>query len=319
MLIAIIILWLNFTYLAVAQSKPINEALSGAVIWFQLIEIPTIFLTVIFAVVAAISLRSTEQIIDKKKMSRGMFALAIGYIIMGIGHLVLQANRLMNINVFNSLFGDTGGVIAWYTALILTWSSSSSGFYWIIHSSIKAKVSQETDLLRQKNRKLTQKAYRDQLTGAYNRYAFAKIAKKQRILALQSKKPLSLLILDIDHFKQINDSYGHAVGDFILKEGVSLVKQFLRKTSSLARIGGEEFCILLPKNKKFEALIVAERIRTKIEEHKFIYKDNVIKITISIGVAEFVMDGQTIKQTLTAADSALYIAKNKGRNRVEAA
>ncbi len=312
-----IILWFNFISLAIAQ--PSYKASPEAALRFQLLEIPILFLTVLFAVVAAISLQSKEKVIDKKKISKGMLALAIGYIIMGVGHLVMQTNRLMNTNVFNSLFGDTGGTFAWYIALILTWSSSCIGFYWIIQSSIRSKVNQETGILRQKNQKLTKKAYYDQLTGVYNRYAFEKIAKKQRILANKLGRPLSLLVLDIDHFKQINDAYGHVVGDFILQEGASLIKKSLRKTNFLARIGGEEFCALLPEARKFEAAIIAERIRTKIEEHRFIYKDNLLSITISIGVSEFNLDGQTIKQTLAAADSALYSAKNSGRNRVKVA
>ena len=311
----IIIFWFNFICLTTAQ--PTNKVLSENVFRFQLLEIPFLFLTVVFAVLAAILLRSAEQVIDTKKISRGMLALAVGYIIMGIGHLVMQANRLLNINVFNSLFGDVGGVIAWYTALMLTWASSSLGFFWIIRSSIKAQVNQQTNILRQKNQELTRKAYRDQLTGAYNRHAFAKIAKKQGILAHQLREPLSLLVLDIDYFKQINDSYGHSVGDLVLQECVSLIKKSLRKTSFLVRIGGEEFCTLLPNTEKSEALIIAERIRTAIEEHKFTYKDDVLKITISIGVAEFDLNEQTIKKTLEKADSALYHAKVNGRNKVE--
>ncbi len=316
-LIAIIIFWLNFICLAVAQ--PTSKLLLKAAFHFQLIEIPVLFITVTFAVLAATLLRSTKQVVDIRKISRGMFALAVGYIIMGIGHLVMQANRLFSIDVFDSLFGNAGGPIAWYTTLVFIWISSSLGFYWIIQSSIQAQVHQQINTLQQKNQKLTKKAYHDQLTGAYNRYAFEKIAKKQRILARQSKEPLSLLVLDIDHFKKINDSYGHFVGDVILQECVSLMKKSLRKTNFLARMGGEEFCILLPSTEKSEALTIAERIRTTIEKHEFICKDNVIKITISIGVSEFDIDGQTIKKTIEKADSALYYAKTTGRNKVEIA
>jgi len=123
--------------------------------------------------------------------------------------------------------------------------------------------------------------------------------------------PLSIIYFDIDHFKQINDTYGHKKGDFILKEVSKIILQNIRKTDIFGRWGGEEFIIILPFTNLENALILAEKLRKKIEEHDF----DGINITISFGVTELKIDDNA-DTLINRADEALYKAKNKGRNRV---
>ena len=123
--------------------------------------------------------------------------------------------------------------------------------------------------------------------------------------------PLSIIYFDIDHFKQINDTYGHKKGDFILKEVSKIILQNIRKTDIFGRWGGEEFIIILPFTDLENALILAEKLRKKIEEHDF----DGINITISFGVTELKIDDNA-DTLINRADEALYKAKNKGRNRV---
>ncbi|MGJ0364127.1 diguanylate cyclase [Aliarcobacter cryaerophilus] len=166
------------------------------------------------------------------------------------------------------------------------------------------------------NKKLKKLYLTDKLTGLYNRF---KIDKE---LSLQKEKidrnnsySCSLMLIDIDHFKSINDTLGHLVGDCILKEVSSLLKNNLRKVDIIGRWGGEEFLIILPFTSKDIAKKVAENLRVLIEENNFSHKMN-RKITISIGVAEF-SDSKSIEDILMIADKLLYKAKENGRNRVE--
>ena len=123
----------------------------------------------------------------------------------------------------------------------------------------------------------------------------------------------SLLMLDIDHFKNVNDTYGHDMGDFVLKELCSAIKNMIRKTDIFGRWGGEEFLLILPNTNKDEAISIATKIRNIIENHKF---DYIPQVTISIGVS--VYNEKSRKEIfLKKVDDALYKAKSSGRNCVE--
>lgn len=153
----------------------------------------------------------------------------------------------------------------------------------------------------------------DTLTGIYNRYSIDKeidinIKKFERYEDL-----FSLLMLDIDHFKNINDTYGHDAGDFVLKELSSKIKNLIRETDVFGRWGGEEFILILPKTTKDDAIATANKIKKIIEAHKF---DNLPQITVSIGVSLY-NKNITKEMLLKDVDEALYNAKNSGRNRVE--
>ncbi len=150
----------------------------------------------------------------------------------------------------------------------------------------------------------------DQLTGIYNRYAFEKFFEKEINRAERYKTKFSIIMFDIDNFKNINDIYGHQIGDRVLKEIVKVVKKNIRKSDIFARWGGEEFMILVPIKNRTDAYKIAEKIRKKIEKHRF---DGIKNITISIGVA-FYKEGDSIKTVIRRADTALYQAKKSGKN-----
>ena len=155
----------------------------------------------------------------------------------------------------------------------------------------------------------------DTLTGASNRAAMNEMLEREVDLAHRHQSAMSILILDLDHFKQINDNYGHTTGDDVLREFVECTNQALRKTDMLFRFGGEEFVIILPGVNVTGAPLAAERLRGIIEKHVFNNRQGSIPVTISIGAASLTMQ-DTTKTMIERADKALYSAKNAGRNRV---
>jgi len=160
---------------------------------------------------------------------------------------------------------------------------------------------------------LRQQAAIDRLTGVWNRARFED-ESRQKILHLRRYgMPLSLLLLDIDHFKLVNDEHGHLVGDAVLKEVVARTRLSLRETDIIGRWGGEEFVLLLPSTGLDVAVGVAERIRTQIADKEFAHQG---KVTVSIGVASCRISDD-LKDLFDRADAALYRAKNAGRNRIE--
>lgn len=156
----------------------------------------------------------------------------------------------------------------------------------------------------------------DELTGLYNRRHLVDIAFAALTQAKRSKTPVSLLLLDIDHFKHINDTYGHPVGDEVLRQISERLRHLSRPSDTLARIGGEEFCLLMPNTDTQNALQVADRLRREIENMAL----NGIAInppTVSIGVTTGNGGSHSFEQLYSFADTALYQAKAHGRNRVE--
>jgi len=127
---------------------------------------------------------------------------------------------------------------------------------------------------------------------------------------------ISFVMIDIDYFKNYNDTYGHLVGDVVLKEIVMLIKKSTREVDLIGRFGGEEFCIILPETKKEEALLVSERIREIVEKHKFKAYDEMTDVSVSIGIATYPQDCKTAEDLIENSDKALYMAKSRGRNKV---
>ncbi|MRI82895.1 MAG: hypothetical protein C6I00_00575 [Nitratiruptor sp.] len=154
---------------------------------------------------------------------------------------------------------------------------------------------------------------RDKLTGAINKDAFNEIIGVKIMEAKHMDQPLSMIIFDIDFFKKINDTYGHMVGDKILKEVAEVVRSNIRKSEYFVRWGGEEFIILLPGTSLKGAQMVAEKLRRVIETHQF---PEVNRVTCSFGVTQLLQE-DTIATFLERADEALYEAKREGRNRVK--
>lgn len=169
-------------------------------------------------------------------------------------------------------------------------------------------------ILREKS--LADFAYTDALTGIANRRAFDRRLTLDEFLG--RKGPLGVIIADIDHFKSINDSFGHDAGDAVLVAVAQLIQNELRETDLVARHGGEEFAILLPATDLAAARMTAERIRERIAAMAFSFAGQKIAVTASFGLA-VAGDGRGRKTLVTAADTALYRAKSLGRNRVELA
>lgn len=164
---------------------------------------------------------------------------------------------------------------------------------------------------------LNDRATHDFLTGLANRQHFQRQFETELARSKRYGRAGALLLLDLDHFKRVNDRYGHDLGDHVLKELARLVQDRLRTADTFARWGGEEFCILLPETGRAEALEVAERIRRDVEMHPFGREpDRPIRITLSIGLTGIDADVDRIETAMRRADEALYDAKRAGRNRV---
>ncbi len=165
--------------------------------------------------------------------------------------------------------------------------------------------------------KLQHEANTDKHTGCYNKGYF------NNALDLEVKKskvtgtPLSLIVFDLDHFKKLNDGYGHDAGDFVLKEMAGIIrKNGVREQDIFARYGGEEFVILLPKTNLKQSFEIAERLRKLVESHEFIYDEKRLPVTASIGVADYRQGVATGTDLFKRADEAVYKSKQGGRNQV---
>jgi diguanylate cyclase len=177
------------------------------------------------------------------------------------------------------------------------------------------RVKKNLQVVKRKLVEANQSMRTDHLTKAYNRKSFDEQLKNHHSLFNISKNPVSLITLDIDFFKKINDAYGHDIGDFVLKECVVLLQEiFNRKEDFVARIGGEEFAVILPDSRVEDAVRMAEEAMAKIRREVFIQGELEIKFTVSMGIAQL-LNGEKVDQWLKRADQALYQSKNTGRNK----
>ncbi len=182
----------------------------------------------------------------------------------------------------------------------------------------KTELEKLTRELERKNKILENLAFIDGLTEVNNHRFFQNVLDKEVDRVRSTNGMVSLVMIDIDHFKGLNDTYGHQTGDFVLKQLCVIINEYLRDQDLLARYGGEEFVLVLPNKDSSEAAETAELIREAIAAYRFIEKDKEYRITISLGVAGIdSLDEEFIKNDLIRlADEALYQAKNTGRNRV---
>lgn len=166
---------------------------------------------------------------------------------------------------------------------------------------------------------LTRLLTTDHLTGAVNRAHFFKLAEKELARANRLGKPLSFVMIDADHFKQVNDTAGHQAGDHILTQIVQRAKSSLRSIDVLARLGGEEFCLMLPGTPAEGAFQIAERVRLAIRDASVETAHGQISVTVSAGIASLSGEESSVSDLLGAADRALYAAKTSGRDCVKLA
>lgn len=183
--------------------------------------------------------------------------------------------------------------------------------------NLEQKVRLRTLNLEQSNEKLHKLASLDPLTGLLNRLYLEQNIEKQLVQSKEHHAPFAVFMLDIDHFKQVNDTYGHDAGDFVLVEVAKLLKSLVRQDDTVYRAGGEEFVVLLARISLEDAWQKAELIRQTLENYPLNYNDNLIHKTLSIGVYHSsVREMESVKDLLMEIDAALYKSKNQGRNKV---
>lgn len=225
------------------------------------------------------------------------------------------------------LLGTASGLIgAFITALTvmsfipytyLTYKANDFGMYIdVILLSMaladRMKMTQEKKLIAEKEAKT------DILTGLYNRRAYYEISHMEFERLLRHHRTLSVIMFDVDYFKQINDTYGHDAGDNVLKCVASIVKGVIREYDYAFRMGGDEFLLLLPETNERQALFLAERIRKRVANKKFTDKDNTFFITASFGISQYNHIERSMELIVKRADKALYEVKESGRNNVKA-
>jgi two-component system, cell cycle response regulator len=187
----------------------------------------------------------------------------------------------------------------------------------LIGSTTILKFSYQDKLDEMFQRQMSESALRDGLTRAYNKRYFSDRIESEFQYAVRHTTPLSLIFLDIDHFKKINDVHGHQAGDLVLAQLATLVMSMLGEEETFARYGGEEFAIVGRGLELAAAAALSERLRAAVEAHPFKFQATAIPVTISVGVARAPGPGMTASGDLVArADEAMYAAKRGGRNRV---
>jgi diguanylate cyclase (GGDEF)-like protein len=239
-------------------------------------------------------------------LSRPTRALMIGAF--GLGALVFYARGVVSPWVANTVQGFLDPNVFQSLTFMLAYISmvaASCGF--MLMNKERADASAE------------RLASLDPLTGAYNRRTFHEAAERTLALARRAGQPLSIIMIDIDHFKDLNDQHGHRLGDEVLRVLAEVIRTQLRKEDLLTRFGGEEFCVMLPQVPGPGAVVVAGRIRKAVCAEPIRIDGHEMPVTVSAGVAARLDEGpESLEDLLGRADQALSLAKNRGRNRVVA-
>jgi diguanylate cyclase (GGDEF)-like protein len=188
----------------------------------------------------------------------------------------------------------------------------------VLTERVEALERQNMELMV-RNRVLSEVTARDTLTGLYQRWYVLEKIESEINRSLRHGSPMALMMLDLDHFKDVNDRFGHSVGDQVLQSVGKLLKDSCRVYDVPGRYGGEEFCVLLPQIALEQTPVVAERIRQRLETTEIPVGESALVVTASIGVAGLEADGSFLSPSvlIDRADRALYAAKHRGRNRVE--
>nr|WP_283104564.1 GGDEF domain-containing protein [Shewanella olleyana] len=170
--------------------------------------------------------------------------------------------------------------------------------------------------LIQSRRFFKRRSQTDYMTGISNRRYTMEQGSKLFAAAKKRNEALAVIIFDIDKFKTINDTYGHAIGDLAIKATASKARNWFKKSDILGRIGGEEFLLILPNTDLEQAVEIAERLRLSIEQHQFSFNDIKLQFTVSLGVSVRHTETGSLADMIKCADTGLYKAKNSGRNQV---
>ena len=238
-----------------------------------------------------------------------LFSLTLGLFLFGIQQTQSSPAQLLS-NQVNGLSSCTIGLLlAW-----LQWRN------FVQINTQKQRLQAQAQLLEEQNHKLSYLAEHDPLSGLLNRRAFNGIVEHELLRFQRTQQPLCLLLLDLDHFKTVNDRFGHPLGDVVIKRVATLLSSQVRSLDSLARLGGEEFMLLLVDCDREHGLQIAEHLRQLVETHLKVVDGNAVALTVSIGLS-YLEAGQsgTYDSLYVASDRALYSAKQDGRNRVKVA
>ncbi len=240
------------------------------------------------------------------KPLHGLMMFFTAYIIYFYAMGIVQPN--LSILLSNRINGFTSIILGLFISLVL-WKSN------VVNLQQKEQILLQQKELEEKNEKLEYLATRDSLTGLVNRRYFEEQAAHEIVRIKRYGGNSCLLLLDIDNFKEINDKYGHPTGDKVLQNLASVLRTQLRKADLIARIGGEEFAIILINTDDEAGNIVAEKLRCIIENDSFIVDNKVFNITVSIGITLIDNNVDSYEEVYKRADKALYTAKAEGKNR----
>jgi diguanylate cyclase (GGDEF)-like protein len=221
---------------------------------------------------------------------------------------------------FDDAIGAVPREVVQEIASLVRFASDRDGRVRELNERLAALESANLDLLV-KNSALSEISARDSLTGLYNRWYVMEKIDSEMNRSLRHGSPVSLIMMDIDHFKRVNDSFGHSAGDRVLRSVGQVLRDSCRVYDVAGRYGGEEFCIVLPETRVGNTTVVAERIRERLAASRFDVGEESVVVTASIGIAGIesieAEDGLSPLSLIDRADQALYSAKHHGRNRVE--
>ncbi|ESA32931.1 ammonium transporter [Leptolyngbya sp. Heron Island J] len=221
---------------------------------------------------------------------------------------LIEVNTRKRVHSFETCLRNINGTSFWSLISGLEMHYDNQACVLFSFSDISTQIERETTL-----RKL---ASIDPLTGIYNRRAFLEQANKSLSLAKRQNWPVVILMIDIDHFKSINDQFGHAKGDLVIRSVAKTCSSLLREHDVVGRFGGEEFVVLLSNTSLHKTKTIAERLRQQVEQLWIVNEPSQMQVTVSIGIADMQPD-ESLEATLKRSDRALYQAKAQGRNRVE--
>lgn len=232
-----------------------------------------------------------------------------------IGILVFVAACINDLLIDYAVLEGPRLVTLGFTAIMLFMTISVANRFTTVFNNLEGEVAQRTADLRVANQQLAQAARLDPLTGLLNRRGFTEKADTEVQRHLRTGQGLSIVLADIDKFKEFNDLHGHACGDYVLKETAHLLKKGVRAMDNVSRWGGEEFLMVLPETSSEGAVLLAEKLRSSLEACRFEYEGQRLGVTMTFGIATFRQD-DTLDKCIARADAGLYQGKEQGRNLV---
>lgn len=285
-----------------------TAVIAGVAVPFQLLEaersLGIVFGGIVFGTLLLVMAAMSANM-QRPAGSRARAILMASFVAAGGAFLLRGIGAMLVANPLRDFGEPTGFAAATFLATFAAALASTFGFL-LLH-----KERAEAQALRL--------ATMDPLTGAYNRRTFHEIAERELSRARRAGQPLSIIMLDIDHFRAINEKHGHRIGDEVLQRFAEVVRSAMRKEDMLVRFGGEEFLVLLPDVPGPGAVVVAGRIRRTVANAPIEVDGLQFPVTVSLGVAARLDEGpESIETLLARADSALALAKERGRNRVVA-